>query len=208
MIPLLLLPLLGGAIADRVDRRRSLLVTEGLGALASVALALNARGGEPNLALIYVLTSMIAALYALGSPAFRSATPLLVGKEMLPAAAALEGVSQNLSSVVGPTLAGVLIGWIGLAGTYLVDAISFVFILGCVFLIRPIPPRIADEGDSGSVQKGCASSKAVPFCKGRSSSTSSRWCSGCPTRCSLPSRVSSGARPSWASCMPLRLEEP
>jgi MFS family permease len=165
LVPLLLLSLLGGALADRVDRRRLLLATEGLGALASVGLALNARSDDPQLWLIYLLTTAIAVLYALGSPAFRSATPLLIRRELLPAAAALEGVSQNLSSVVGPALAGVLIGTIGLTGTYVVDAASFLFILGCIFLIRPIPPR-REEEDSGSVLEGLRFLKGRPVLQG------------------------------------------
>ena len=165
LIPLLLLSLVGGAIADRVDRRRLLLLTEGLGAAASVVLAINARSDDPHLWLVYVLTATIAALYALGSPAFRSATPLLVKKESLAAAAALEGVSQNLSSVLGPTLAGVLIGVIGLAGTYTVDAVSFLFIMACIFLIRPIPPR-KEEEDSGSVLEGLRFLKGRPVLQG------------------------------------------
>jgi len=165
LIPLLMLSLIGGAIADRVDRRRLLMVTETLGALASVALALNARLDDPHIWLIYVLTALIAGLMALGAPAFRSATPLLLRKESLAAAAALDGVSRTLSTVLGPTLAGVLIGVIGLPGTYFVDAASFLAIIGFVFLIRPIPPR-KEEEDSGGVLEGLRFLKGRPVLQG------------------------------------------
>ena len=165
LIPILTLSLVGGAIADRVDRRRLLMVTEGSGASVLILLALNARSDDPHLWLIYVLTVALAGTFALGAPAFRSATPLLIRKELLPAAAALDGVSRTLSDVVGPMLAGVLIGLIGLAGTYVVDAISFLFIIGCVVLVRPIPPR-KEEEDPGGILDGLKFLKGRPVLQG------------------------------------------
>jgi MFS family permease len=140
LVPLLLLSLLGGTLADAFDRRRLLMITEVLTAACSGGLAYNATLDEPSLALVYALTTAIAALYALGSPAFRSLTPLLVPREELPAAVALSGVSDNLSSVIGPTIAGFMLASLGLAWTYMIDVATFAATLMAVWAMRPVPP--------------------------------------------------------------------
>jgi MFS family permease len=86
LVPLLTLALVGGTIADAVDRRRLLLVTEAGFAIVSLLLALNATLDEPRVWALYVLASLGAAFWSLGSPALRSLTPRLVPDEQLAAA--------------------------------------------------------------------------------------------------------------------------
>ena len=139
LVPLLTLSLLGGAIADAVDRRRLLIIAEAAGIACSGLLALNALLDEPQLWALYVLTTVYAAQYALSSPAFRATTPRLVPTEQLTAAAALRSIQFNLAAVAGPALGGVLIAVVGLPWTYGIDAISFLLSLIAVAVIAPMP---------------------------------------------------------------------
>ncbi|HEX2049486.1 MAG TPA: MFS transporter [Actinomycetota bacterium] len=140
LVPLLTLPLIGGALADNVDRRRLLLATETVATLSVLALLVHARADEQHLWVMYVLNTLLAAAYAIGSPALRSATPLLVRPERITAAAVLTGAYQNFASVAGPAVAGVLVATVGLAWTYALDALTFGASLVALAAIRPIPP--------------------------------------------------------------------
>jgi MFS family permease len=149
LIPLLTLPILGGAIADNTDRRKIILATELVGAACAGSLALNSLTDGPALWLIYVLAAGNASVYALGSPAQRSATPLLVRNDQYTAAAAINGMYHNLSAIVGPTIGGVLIAVIGLGGAYLLDTLTFVGGVLLIAAMRPLPP--AEPGEKLSL---------------------------------------------------------
>jgi MFS family permease len=139
LIPLLTLPVIGGAIADRVERRRLLRVTYGVLPLFSLVLAYNAHLRHPHLWVLYVFATLFAASYALYSPAVRSAPPLLFSKEELPAVFALTSVYYSFGALVGPAVGGVLIATVGLTGTYLVDVASFMVALVTLALMDPLP---------------------------------------------------------------------
>ena len=167
LVPLLVLSLFGGALADAFDRRRLLLITELTAVVVSAGLALNASVSDPQLWVLYAGTFSISALYALGSPAQRSSAPLLLRKEQIPAAAALSGASHNFSSMLGPAIGGILIGAAGLSTTYLVDAATFLIAVACIVRIKPLPPR---EGASGigksSILEGLRFLKGKPVLQG------------------------------------------
>ena len=139
LVPILVLSVIGGAVADRVDRRRLLQVTYGVLPVFSIVLALNARLGHPHLWVLYAFATLSTAAYALYSPAVRSTPPLLFPKEELPAVFALTSVYYTFGSLVGPAVAGVLIATIELPGTYLVDAATFLLALWTLTLMDPIP---------------------------------------------------------------------
>ncbi len=167
LFPLLVLSIVGGAIADAVDRRKMLLITETLMALCTLGLALNASLAEPHLWLIYVLTGGLTSMFALGIPAFRSLTPLLIEKDQLAAASALSGASRTFSSMAGPAVAGVLIGSFGLTTTYLLDAGTFAATLLAIALLRPVPRQPeADKFSFRSVLEGLRFLKGRPVLKG------------------------------------------
>lgn len=139
LIPLLVLSVVGGAIADRVERRRLLRVTYAVLPVFSVALAANAHLPHPRLWVLYAFATLSAGAYALYSPAVRSAPPLLFPKEELPAVFALTAVYYSFGSLVGLAVGGVLIATIGLAGTYVVDVGTFLVALGTLALMDPLP---------------------------------------------------------------------
>jgi MFS family permease len=147
--------LVGGALADSIDRRRLGLWSEGFLAVCSAGLALNATLDAPYLWLVYVLAAMSAALMALGAPALRSITPFVVTEEQLPAANALSWGAASLAAVAGPAVAGVLIGVAGLAWTYLAEVVAFAVGIAVIAAMRPIPPHPeADRPSLASIVDG------------------------------------------------------
>jgi MFS family permease len=162
LIPLLLLSLIGGAIADTMDRRILLLTTEAVGMVTPVALALNAALDSPLLWPLYVFSLLSATVYALGSPGFRSAIPRLVPQEKIPAAAALGFITYNVGAIAGPAIAGIGIAAVGLTATYGFDVVTFVVSLVTAFLLHPIPP----DADQDRVSIG-AILDAFRFLKGK-----------------------------------------
>jgi MFS family permease len=150
LIPLLTLSVLGGTIADAVDRRRLLLVTE-VGLVAcSGALALNATLERPRVWALYVLAAAITALWALGSPALRSLTPRLVPGDQLASASLLNTAYHSLAAVGGPATGGLLIATIGLTGTYFVDVATFAASLTAIWRLPTFPPH--EHADSVSLR--------------------------------------------------------
>jgi MFS family permease len=139
-VPLVTLTILGGGIADAVDRRRLLLLSSAGVALSVAGFVANALAPEPQLWAVFALSFLSWSAYALGAGAIRSVTPRLVPVEHFPAAAALNGLYNNLASVVGPAAAGVLIGHIGLGATYGVALAGAVVALWSIHSLPPVPP--------------------------------------------------------------------
>ena len=115
-VPLLTLGLFGGAIADAVDRRRLLLVTQTGLAAVSLILAIVTQLGLASVPVLYLLTALGACFSALDSPTRASLGPTLVERKHIRAAIALNQTIWQLAAVVGSLLAGVVIARVGLAG--------------------------------------------------------------------------------------------
>lgn len=148
--PLLVVPLVGGTLADAVDRRRLLLRTEVAVAVVSILLAVNAALPHPQVWALYVLLTLGTTAFSLGTPAMRSLLPKIVDEDQIAAASALEGMSSNLAAVAGPVLAGVLVSAIGFTSTYLVDVGTFAASFASLWLLPPLPPE--PDADRPSVQ--------------------------------------------------------
>jgi MFS family permease len=143
LVPLLVVPLFGGAIADSLDRRRVLLLSElGLAAVAGLLLA-NALAPEPRLWALYALEALGTAAWGFARPAMSAVTPRLVRPEQLSAAIALQSVYSNFALVAGPALAGVLISVVGLPVAYGIDLATYGASLVAVWLL----PSVAPQGD-------------------------------------------------------------
>jgi MFS family permease len=155
LLPLLTLTLIGGAIADAVDRRRLLLWTEAALLLTGVGFVINASLNEPRVWALYVLGFLAASFFCLGVGAMRSLTPHLVPEDQIVAASNLNGLYSNLGAVAGPALAGLLIAAIGLPLTYVLDVVSFGASLLSIWVLPRIPsdPE-ADRPGLRSVAEG------------------------------------------------------
>jgi MFS family permease len=141
LVPVLALGLVGGAIADAVDRRKLLLWANLGQGVASAALALNTVGSFGHLWVIYLVAAVRAGLSTIARPAFDSTIPRVVPKELLPSAIAVYVVAGTFGFLVGPLLGGAIIAALGLAVAYLVDAASFLWALAFVAAMAPVPPH-------------------------------------------------------------------
>jgi MFS family permease len=138
LIPLLTVSFVGGALADAVDRRRLLLITQASLAVTSGALALLSLSPQPPIVLLYVVAFVTSAIGAFDQPARASLLPRLVARERLAAAIALNQGGYQLAAIAGPAVGGLLIATVGLSTAYLIDALTFGASILAVFLIRPV----------------------------------------------------------------------
>lgn len=140
LVPLVLGGLLGGSIADSHDRRKVALLASSVLWLVGGGLALQAWLQVGNVWLLYGLVAAQSAAQAINQPARSAIIPLLVRKELLPAANALSMVTFGLGMTAGPLLAGVLVAWIGFGWTYTIDVVTFAFAFWALFRLPPMPP--------------------------------------------------------------------
>jgi MFS family permease len=138
LLPVLGLSLFGGVIADALDRRRLLMVTQTLMALTSLVLALTTQSGLITPWIIYAVSALAASATAFDNPARSALIPNLVPRRHLPNALSLNIIMWQVASIVGPTFAGFFLPLhaTGLALIYWIDAISFTAVLIALFFIR------------------------------------------------------------------------
>src|SRR3954466_16274196 len=146
LLPLMAMALLGGALADRVDRRRLLLLDQIALVLIAAGLCAAALSGEPPTWVLYVLGALLAGFGAVQNVARSAIVPNLVEPSRLRSALAVNYGLYQLTMVVGPGLGGLLISAGGVELAYAVDAISCAAMVWGVLRIGPQPPiRAADE---------------------------------------------------------------
>lgn len=139
-LPGLAFTLVAGAVADRVDRRRLLLVTQSVMALNAGALAVLAYLGAASLWNVLLAATVQSAAFAFDNPSRQSMVPRIVPLPVLPSAIGLQSAAFNGASFVGPMLAGVLYLPLGVAGLLAANAISFVAMLIALRALPPMPP--------------------------------------------------------------------
>jgi MFS family permease len=140
LIPLLVVPLIGGAIADALDRRTVLLRTEtGMAFVAALFLG-NSLLAHPRVWLLFVLQGLAVAIFSLGRPALSSLTPRLVPDDQIAAASALSSVYNSLAAVGGPAVGGLLIAAAGVPWTYAIDLVTYVASFVVIWLLPKLQP--------------------------------------------------------------------
>ncbi|HEU4323858.1 MAG TPA: MFS transporter [Roseiflexaceae bacterium] len=137
VIPIVAMALFSGLVADRVDRRWLLIVTSLASLLGSAALALISQSETPSLWLIYLIVAAVAVAGAFEMPARQAIIPTLVPTAQLPNALSLNIITWQLATVIGPSLAGVLIAWSGVSPVYWIDAVTFLAVVVAALLMRP-----------------------------------------------------------------------
>lgn len=125
-VPLMAVSLVGGALADSVDRRKLLVVSQLLLAATAIGLALNAASPDPAVWPLFVLSGVNAGLSAIDNPTRMASIPSLLRRALLPAGFALNQTMAQVANAVGPAIAGLLIASISLTATYLIEAVAFV----------------------------------------------------------------------------------
>lgn len=145
-LPTILLLPFAGALVDRWDRRRTMIVADTVSALATLALALLLHADRLQIGHIYLASVVHAACGAFQWPAFSAATTLLVPKHLLGRAAGMVEFAYATSGILSPLLAGMLIGRIGIPGVMVVDCVTFLAAVGTLAAVRF--PRPAARGDA------------------------------------------------------------
>ncbi|MGZ8579574.1 MAG: MFS transporter [Actinomycetota bacterium] len=140
LVPVFVFPIVGGAVADAVDRRKLALVTHAVLALLSLFMAVNASLDEPLLWPLYVFTSLAAGLYTFNRPNLSTWPARLVEPDLLPSTNALEAGFGTLDGLIAPVVAGVLLATVGPTGAYVFDAVTFLAVIAMLWRMRPSPP--------------------------------------------------------------------
>ena len=139
LLPLIAVSLVGGSLADRMDRRRLLQISQVAQLAVSAALVVVTVTGPPPVGVLYALAGLAAAGAAIDRPTRTAMLPNMVGPERLRPALAFNYGLYQLTMVVGPALGGVVIAVIGLGWAYGLDVATFVAMIVSVALIAPQP---------------------------------------------------------------------
>ena len=163
-LPVLLLGLWGGVLADRYDKRRLLVVVQAAMGLLALALGLLDVTGLVQLWHVYALSFALGIASALDTPVRQSFLVELVGPADLPNAVSLNSATFNSARIVGPAFAGVLIGVVGTGWIFLGNAVSYAGVLTGLLLMRTAdlrtPERVARA--RGQVREGLAYVRSRP----------------------------------------------
>jgi MFS family permease len=141
VVAYVLLSLVGGSIADRVDRRRLLLATQVLLAVSSAVLMLASFYGFASLGLLYLMVGIVAAISAVNLPGQSAMTPNLVRRQHLASAMALNFAEFQASIIVGPAIAGLVLARVGFGPACAIDVATFGAAITALLLIPPQPPK-------------------------------------------------------------------
>lgn len=147
LVPMLVLSIVGGALADTFDRRRILVVTQS--AMLAVAIALAVAGATDGLrpATLLALVALLGIANALGHPAQATMIPHLVERRDLGGAVALQSTQMNLSRVIGPAIGGLILPLVTISGIFLLNASTYLLFIVVLYLVPPPPlPERAEDG--------------------------------------------------------------
>jgi predicted MFS family arabinose efflux permease len=154
--PLVVMALLGGALADRLDRRRLLLIDQVALVTLAAALCVAAVAGSPPVWLLYVLGGLLAGFGAIQNVARSAIVPNLVAPSRLRSALAVNYGLYQLTMVVGPGLGGLLISAGGVKLAYGVDAVSCAAMVVGVLRIGAQPPQVDDDEPQVGIRRSIA----------------------------------------------------
>ena len=135
-IPTILLSLFGGTLADRRDRRKLLIISQGVLAALSAMLAIAVSAGMSSILLLDTFAVLTAAASAFEGPASQAFIPQLVPREHLTNALTLNVLSTDTVAVVGPAVGGIAIGLLGVSAAFWIDAISFFAVVAALIVMR------------------------------------------------------------------------
>jgi MFS family permease len=135
-LPILLFTLIGGVVADRLDRRRILLVSQCVQMASALTLAALVYSQAVHIWHILALSFMTGSAQAFGGPAYQSLLPSLVRRDDVPNAIALNSIQFNLARMLGPPLAGVALAELGSAACFGLNALSFLFVIVALLSMR------------------------------------------------------------------------
>lgn len=164
-IPVLLLSPLAGVVADRFPRRGVLMITNSTMALAALLLAILASVHRLEMVGLVLISALNSAANAFDSPTRQSWVPLLVDRQYVGNAVGLNSVAFNAPAVAGPAIAGALIVWVGVAGSFYVNAVLTLAVVAAVIVMResPRPQQRRDESLWQSMREGIVFTAGHPI---------------------------------------------
>lgn len=162
--PLLVLSLVGGAVADRFPKRDLLLATQVVSGLLALALGILVRTGTVQYWHVLAFAGALGVVNAFYTPARQAFVPELVDRETLLNAVALNSAIFNGARVVGPAVGGILVAAVGLSLNFFLNALSYVAVIAMLLLISRRPRRVAPEGQRlwENVKEGLSYIVATP----------------------------------------------
>lgn len=151
-LPILLLSLFAGALADRVPKRRLLMGLQAVALVQAVALGWLVSSDQIQLWHIYVLSAALGITNALEQPVRQALPAELVGRELIANAVALNSATFSTARILGPALGGVVVAWLGVAGAFYLNGASFLAALISLALMRldPLSPVGRPRGNTFS----------------------------------------------------------
>ncbi len=135
-IPIFLLSLFGGVLADRLDKRNILILTQSVFMLLAFALAILTQTKLITPSQIMLIALLNGAVMAFDAPSRQAMVVDLVGKTHLFNAIALNSISFNSSRIIGPAIAGILVASIGMSGCFYINAVSFLAVIIALWTIK------------------------------------------------------------------------
>ena len=141
-VPVFIFSLFAGVVADRVDRRKLLIVTQTLAGVFAVILGVLTSMGVITVWMIMVLAFVSAAVAAFDNPTRQALVPDIVGKEYVANAVALQSAAFNGTGILGPSLAGLALGFTGVAACFYINAISFIAVIIALCMMASVPNRV------------------------------------------------------------------
>jgi MFS family permease len=163
LVPLVIFSLVGGHLADRVDRRMLVLLTRCAQVIAAAGMAVIVISGTRNLVLLFAIIVIQNALSSLGFPASRAFIPRLLGNDLVAAGYALNSVGMQTLLIGSPLLAGLAISAWGVDGCFVLDAATFLAAIYGVFGLPPMPPERASDATERSVVGGLSLVTRTPI---------------------------------------------
>ena len=145
--PVVVFSMISGVVADAVDRRQLLLLTQTLAALVAFGLAAMTYFGVTAIWPIYILAAIGGGVSAFDLPARAALVPMLVRREHLPNAITLNTIMFQTASVVGPAAAGIVIAKTGVGMTYALNGVSFGFVIVALLMMRDVPTTKLTTGE-------------------------------------------------------------
>ena len=154
-LPILLFTLYGGVVADRVDKRRLVLLLQSLMLVEALTLGVLTHQGWITVHLVMALASFYGLLSAFEVPTRQSLVSEIVGREDLMNAIALNSSAFNVARVIGPSIAGALIATVGLAACFFLNAASYLAVIAGLVLMRVRRPAIPSKAPAfGALKEG------------------------------------------------------
>nr|WP_255607699.1 MFS transporter [Ancylobacter sp. Lp-2] len=155
-VPILVFTLVGGALADRVERRRLMMVTQSSAMVLAFILSGLVFADAASIAAILLVATARGIVISVNLPARHSLIPELVPAHDLPNAVALNSLTINVTKIIGPAIAGLIIAWLGTGACFLLNGFSFIVVLWTLAAMQfpSVPQKVPDRSLHQSIVEG------------------------------------------------------